>query len=284
MGIDAHALTLLRYAHGKYGDFDNTITFGRLAIHLGPKAMQRWTGSRAGTYCEDMLTTHFGATHVDSIDNSGYEGATIIADMNQPLPDRLKQQYDSVIDFGTTEHIFDVAQSFRNITALCKPGARLLHVVPANGLCGHGFYQFSPEFFFSRYSQTNGCADIEVFLADLLDARHWYSVPSPRDGKRINVRTTDQMYVIVMAKWMGAGGDKTQQSDYEFAWSNAGRVVAAPYGPGRIAWLRERFSCSRLITRWISRADACLATNGVRSLQRHPALIRIPVDSLLQGE
>ena len=61
-------------------------------------------------YCESVLTHFFGATQVDSIDNSNYENATLIHDMNESLPSALQERYDTVIDVGTLEHVFDIGQ------------------------------------------------------------------------------------------------------------------------------------------------------------------------------
>lgn len=285
MGIDTHSLNLLRYARTKYGDLGNTITLGRLAVLLGPKAMQRWAGTRDGAYCEPLLTQHFGASHVDSIDNSRYEGATVVADMNLPIPDTLLHRYDTVIDFGCTEHIFDVAQSYRNITRMCKPGGRVMHVVPSNGFCGHGFYQFSPEFFFSRYAESNGYAETEVYVASPQDAWHWYRVPPPHDGKRINIRSADELYVIAISRYNGGSVDaRTQQSDYEFTWSQAEANVAQPHPPGRFARIKEMLSSNAQLATWAYRIDSMMSENGARRPRRHPALARVPVKSLLKGK
>ena len=149
MGIDIHALQLLKHNQKTNGKLGRTITLGRLSVLLGPKLAKKWVGTDQGAWCEDLLMRHFGATEVDSIDNSDYEGAKIVFDYNQPVPKELHQQYDTVIDFGCSEHIFDVAQVFKNTADICKIGGRILHILPADNFCGHGFYQFTPEFFFS---------------------------------------------------------------------------------------------------------------------------------------
>lgn len=201
MGIDAHAFHMLCYVTKKYGVLGNTVTLGRQAIHLTSLINRKKVDTSASCgYCEPLLADMFGASHVDSIDNSNYEGATIIADMNSPLPDELEGKYDTVIDFGCTEHIFDVGQAFRNIAAMCKIGGIVLHVVPANQFCGHGFYQFSPELFFSWYSEANGYSDTEVFLAEVLDENNWFRVSPPQDGKRINIRSSGKLYVLAISK------------------------------------------------------------------------------------
>ena len=122
MGIDIHALQLLKHNQKTNGELGKTITLGRLSVLLGPKLAKKWTGTDQGAWCEDLLIKHFGATEVDSIDNSDYEGAKIVFDYNRPVPKELHQQYDTVIDFGCSEHIFDVAQVFKNTADICTIG------------------------------------------------------------------------------------------------------------------------------------------------------------------
>jgi hypothetical protein len=93
MGIDKHSLNLLRYVTENHGKLGRVITLGRQAIHLGPRASRKWIESGSDGYCESLLTGSFGAIHVDSIDNSDYEGATIVADMNLAIPESIREPY-----------------------------------------------------------------------------------------------------------------------------------------------------------------------------------------------
>lgn len=290
MGVDAHSLSLLRYAKASQGGLGRTATLGRLVVFLGPRGMRDWVGDAASAgdgpvYCEPLLKQHFGATDVDSVDNSPYEGATVVADMNKPVPDALVDGYDTVLDFGCTEHIFDVAQSFRNIIAMCKPGGRILHVVPANGYCGHGFYQFSPELFLSCYSEENGFEGTEVYLANLLDVHHWYKVIPPADGQRVNIRSANETYVIVMTKRKGGQGIAVQQSDYVHVWDDAESAEnaepAAPRKKSRyLAVAREMFAVSPLLAKGLYKVDAMLSPTAPKALNGHPQLIKVRTDSL----
>lgn len=277
MGIDTHSFHLLRYATKKFGGLGNTITLGRLTVLLGPRFSRRWLGTYGGAYCEPLLIERFGASHVDSIDNSGYEGATIVADMNQPISSSLEAQYDTVIDFGCTEHIFDVAQSLRNVASLCKVGGTILHALPTNGFCGHGFYQFSPELFFSWYSAANGYANTEIFLADLCDGNYWYAVPPPKDGNRINIRSNSEMYVLVLTTRIAEKMEHVQQSDYEFIWAQSDGIAAKPHSPGRMAWIREILYQTPVISRLIYAVDTAISPTGAKRPRHHPKLRRIKV-------
>ena len=173
-----------------------------------------------GDYCEPLLLEHFGAESVDSYDNSDYESATRICDMNQPLTPA--RQYDTIIDAGTLEHVYNVPQALRNISALARPGAQILHILPANGFCGHGFWQFSPELFFSLYSEANGYDETEVFLAHLSDESCWYQVHKPDRGKRVDVVTSKALHVMVRSRLLRPFSHASvQQSDYAHEWARA---------------------------------------------------------------
>lgn len=289
MGIDAHALHLLRRARAKHGALGNTVTLGRQVVFLERPDIRRWLGDREElrrSYCEPLLKEYFGATDVDSVDNSNYEQASIIHDMNLPLPEAMRQRYDTVLDFGCLEHIFDVAQSVRNVTGLCKIGGRILHVLPANGYCGHGFYQFSAEFFFSCYSENNGFSDTEVYFGDLLDSQHWYRVSPPRDGKRINIRSGNEVYVLAITRRTSEASLAIQQSDYLHAWAaDAGADVVAPalpVEPTRRDLSVVRAALQRVpgVGRIVHAVNSALSDQSHRPLRGHPALERLRTDDL----
>ena len=221
LGIDYHGLRFLKFARQKKA-FGAVATIGRQGLHLAPWKVREVLGLTAtidfGAYCERLLTEHFAASAVDSYDNSDYESATHVQDMNAVIAPGRK--YDTIIDAGCLEHVYNVTQALKNISALANPGAQILHVLPANGFCGHGFWQFSPELFFSLYSEANGYCETEVFLADLANERSWYQVKKPQGGKRADVVTSLELYVLVrtcLAKPFSH--DHVQQSDYAFAWN-----------------------------------------------------------------
>ena len=276
MGVDTHGLNLLGYAHRKHGPLGRTITLGRQAVHLGPYAIRRWLGpdSRQDDYCEDLLASRFGATSVDSIDNSQYENATIVADLNLPIPNQFSGGYDSIIDFGCLEHIFDVAQALRNVAAMCKIGGRILHLLPSNGFCGHGFYQFSPELFFSCYSAENGFDETELYFADLLDTSHWYRITPPEPGKRINVRSSHEIYVIVVTKRVAATQPSIQQSDYVHAWRSPTPKQDIRH-PGVISIVREFVLRHNVVARFVRVIDSMLTSRVPKTLRGHPNLTRV---------
>ncbi len=276
MGIDIHALQLLQYNKQKSTNLGKTLTLGRQAVLVGPKLAKRWVGTDQGAWCEELLEHHFNAKHVDSIDNSDYEDANIIYDYNNPIPDALKDQYDTVLDFGCSEHIFNVAQAFKNTIDVCKLGGTILHILPANGFCGHGFYQYSAEFFFSLYSQENGFEETEVFISDLYEPRKWYAVKKPSNGQRINIRTKNETYIIVRTRKVSHQNIFLQQSDYTYLWNENKNKIAQPYKVGKITQVQELFSFSPLVVKLFMRLIASfLAKDGSKILKKHKNLKRI---------
>jgi hypothetical protein len=224
MGIDIHALNFLRYVTKKR-KLGKVATIGRQSLLMPRRELARvlgipWKDTNLGLYCEELLQRHFGATLVDSYDYSDYEGATHVVDLGRPIA--TEQRYDTIIDCGTAEHIFDVSQVLKNLSNLCSSGGRLVHVLPANNFCGHGFWQFSPELFFSLYSDTSGYIETEVFLADVRDQAKWFEVERPRNGKRADVISAGPLYVMCVTTKVGEiFPESVQQSDYVFHWDRA---------------------------------------------------------------
>lgn len=56
-------------------------------------------------------------------------------------------RYDVITNFGTAEHVFDIANVFRTAHRLLRPGGILLNVLPAQGEVDHGFYNVHPVLF-----------------------------------------------------------------------------------------------------------------------------------------
>lgn len=83
----------------------------------------------------------FSPGQVKAIDVDDYEGADILHNLNEPIPENIGT-YDLVINQGTMEHIFDVRQFLWNLSDLTKIDGRILHLAPA-GFLNHGFYNLN---------------------------------------------------------------------------------------------------------------------------------------------
>lgn len=94
----------------------------------------------------DSLTTFlrskgYPVTTLDYFDGN----ADLRYDMNRPVPQREHNQYGTLIDIGSLEHLFDTAACIENCFRMVrKDGYYLLHT-PINGYFGHGLHVFNPQ-------------------------------------------------------------------------------------------------------------------------------------------
>ena len=176
-------------------------------------------------YFDEIFDKVYQDCDIDSIDYSDFEGASVVHDLNCEIPPDLREQYDVLIDGGTAEHIWDVKRTFFNYLSLVKPNGHLFINVPANNQFGHGFYQFSAEFFFSFFTENYGCEvvtavlDVHPYLGGELASGKLYEVESPlKIGERVvlcNKKPTSILVHIRKLKAVDLGSQTPPiQSDY----------------------------------------------------------------------
>jgi SAM-dependent methyltransferase len=86
----------------------------------------------------------FGIGSYDALDP--FDGrAKYRYDLGRFVP--IFRRYDVISNFGTAEHVFDIANVFRTAHRLLRPGGILLNVLPAQGDVDHGFYNIHPVLF-----------------------------------------------------------------------------------------------------------------------------------------
>ncbi|MBX9815536.1 MAG: hypothetical protein A4S12_11835 [Proteobacteria bacterium SG_bin5] len=266
MGIDRHAFHLIARL-AREAPLGDVLTIGRQCVDFDARALGFTPPpGAAARYCEWLLLA-LGARSVASLDVSAYEGATHIADLGAPidLPDR----FDTVIDAGSLEHVFDVATAFRNCIALTRPGGRIAHILPVNNLSGHGFWQFSSDLLHTLYAPGNGFAETRVFHASSLDATRWWEVPAPAPGARTEVVSIEPLILLATTrKRAEVARLSVQQPFYANDWRGAApSPLAAPQAkPSLRARLR-----GLAVARWLRNAGllAGLALGRSRYSVRH---------------
>lgn len=222
MGIDTQSLYFLKYVSNTK-EFGRVATLGRQSLQVPDFKIRRdlktINSYQQERYCESLLINEFGANRVDSYDNSKYENASYLVDFNLPINSFHIGIYDTVLDIGFIEHVYDVPQALKNCADMLQIGGQLIHVLPANNYCGHGFWQFSPELFFSLYTVENGYDDLEIFIADIEDNEFWYRVRKPALGCRAEIRGYSPQYLLVRAvKSKAINHVNIFQSDYQEKW------------------------------------------------------------------
>jgi hypothetical protein len=217
-------------------------------------------------YATGFLRRLCRASEVHAIDYSDYEGAERIWDLNRPVPEAWHQQYDTIIDGGTVEHVFQATTALASLMQMLKPGGRLFLFSPMNNLCGHGFYQFSPEFFYRALSAPQGFSVRRMTLfahpfpsAELSSDGPCYDIADPAAvGGRVLLQSSEAAMVMVEAtreRVVRPFTNTPQQSDYTAAWQAAGEQRPAAARRSSLMqlgknWLMRHIIVQGYVQRW----------------------------------
>jgi hypothetical protein len=229
---------------GRQGMFMSPVRLARLLKAYGcfPEGMsdeQFFQQQFASPYVADPFLRVLGASSVMSIDMCDYEDSVIEHDLNLPVPQELHQRFDTVIDGGTLEHVFNFPVAIRNCMEMVKVGGTVIIITPANNYFGHGFYQFSAELMYRVFSADNGfevqrmhVAENEIYEGRLAGRQlaveqlgRRYAVSDPaRLKRRVLLATKRPVIMIVQARRVAERAifqQSPQQSDYAAAWQAA---------------------------------------------------------------
>lgn len=237
MGIDRYNLEFLIEAYKRTGPFQKLATLGRQGLHFSegdiPFADRMIRESGIGLslyevngqhlYADNQLFSCLGTSETISFDASAFEQASVVHDFNDPISDQFDETFDTVIDGGSLEHIFNVPVAVSNLMRMARVGGHVMGMTPANNWLGHGFYQFSPEWVFRIFAPSNGFVVEAVFLSHMDGTPLEEIVDAGAAGRRGEIGITrwlTTMYYIAKkvehvrpfeARW-------PQQGDYQAAW------------------------------------------------------------------
>jgi hypothetical protein len=242
MGLDINMALFMMDAckrGAKPGDF---VMLGRQQLNVYPGKMEKvlqehgfpWERYRqevGESQDSEPFLRAIGATQTYAMDASNFEGAEFVHDLNTPIPGTLRDRFDTVFDGGTLEHVFNFPVAVRNCMEMLRVGGRFFMHTCANNLCGHGFYQFSPELFYRIFSAENGFEVERIVLHRVGPYNRWYEVPDPNSIRsRIELVTFTPIQMMVQARKIQAANvfaKAPQQSDYTVLWQQSATGAAA---------------------------------------------------------
>lgn len=255
MGIDIAAFEFLLRAHEELGDFGPTLTLGRQRLLIRNDAEQAAYARVLSKYRPDLTIKDISHDYVDQLisclggqpchfmDNSEYEGAQVIHDLNTPISPAAVASYNTVIDIGTLEHVFNVGVAFKSVGEIVKAGGNFLSLTVADNHLGHGFWQLGPEAYFRTFSEDHG---YEPRLADLYYKGQFHALRDPADaGRRLPISTPGYTYLTFAARRLSDTplfqNGWPVQADYAAAWSIflARRAAAAGKTDDAISQLQD---------------------------------------------
>jgi hypothetical protein len=251
MGIEYDLTDLLIQLKSQGTPFDRVLTLGRQNYAASAKGTQAlfakhgvpctWVPPEPypRNYAEGLFAA-LGAKEIDSLDITAAEHATIIHDLNNPVPETLHKRFDIVLDAGTIEHVFNVAQGLYNCMRMVRVGGKLIFETPANNFMGHGFYQFSPELFFTLLSGQNGYRVDSVTVVECSPCHRMVDAVAPNEARQRFETTTfwRTALICVATRTADVPFVTPQQSDYASAGMQFGGHL--PWQPHQITWI-ERF-------------------------------------------
>jgi hypothetical protein len=133
-GQDPRVRPAASYSDGELARFANKAPFGELLIAIG-----------------------FEYKALDIFDAFN----TILFDLNIHQPsDFLRNNFDLVTNFGTTEHIINQYLAMKSIHDFTKIGGLIYHDLPMSGYHQHGYFSYNP-LFFEHLAQAN---DYEIVM------------------------------------------------------------------------------------------------------------------------
>lgn len=255
MGVDVATSEFLGLCRAVGVDFGQTLAIGRqsrfgpsqlIAGALGGFGVVRDETALANEleHAEgwaDPLFRELGATQLDALDRSDFEGATVLHDLNVAIPDALEGGWSCVFDGGVSEHVFGFTTSLENTMRLVAPGGHLVVSVPTNQEVGHGLYQVGPEMYFRTLVPSNGFQVCGVYLHEAWPVSRWFRLDDPLlAGRRIMFGTLGRAHLFVLARRVGPAGIETipEQSDYAVAWETGAAPITSH--SSRAGRLRQR--------------------------------------------
>lgn len=265
MGISNSCAQFLLAARSTGVDISTTATIGKQTFWPTLSWTRRlveafklpMSGDQLLTACGksgDEFLKVLGAKTVTSFDANDYEGADLVHDMNKPLEPSMHQRFSAAFDGGSLEHLFDVRQAMANFMNLVASGGHFVGITAANNLLGHGFYQFSPDFYFRVLSPENGFEIVTVLLAKpYVEPPQFFRVADPMSvGGAVELVNDCPVYLMAIARkvrHLQPFAAAPQQSYYTVAWEDADTAAAAPKNPASPSGDYHRVSLLRRLAR-----------------------------------
>jgi SAM-dependent methyltransferase len=122
---------------------------------------------------EALLRTHCFTGHLFTAAGFEYQSFDIVDgpfcdrfDLNTDrVPDALRNRFDLVLNFGTTEHVMNQYNSLRTIHDFTKPGGLIYTLFLMNGFHWHGIIRYTPRFI-DMWVRDNGYEVLYDFTHD----------------------------------------------------------------------------------------------------------------------
>lgn len=230
MGVVSQVAELMALEHSHKPLTGNCALFGRQTVSIPipeiKKILEKYQISPKNIdFQNDKITRHrqssitdrsflsiFDIDNVRVVDISDYEGADLLADLNNPVDQNLHESFDLIYTGGCHDNVFNPAELLKNSARMLKPGGRVFHYEAFSGLIGAYTY-LTPEWFCSYYA-INNWRDCKIYVChqkytsnsrfhyktDLYRYSHRFSKRNDFDYFDASLSISGIAYVMVVAE------------------------------------------------------------------------------------
>lgn len=192
---------------------------------LGDACLSKIVREHKEDFSHAFLKEHLSAQSVSALDVDDYQNAELILNLNSPIQNDNKCKYDTVIDFGTLEHLSNFSTAIKNIFDLLKIGGYYCFSIPTNNFLDHGFFQISPTFFIDLCKANPSLRIKELYFSTNSDLVHWHEMN--KYTRRVFMKTRQRVMVGGVIEKVGSELNLDLiQSKYEDAYSIKGKYQA----------------------------------------------------------
>jgi hypothetical protein len=177
---------------------------GEIMSKVGSRAdsaqILRWHNAGSVTNNVAEATALFAALgfELDVLDLVQARGGEILQDLNEPIPASMHERYAAVIDAGTLEHCFNIAQAATNVASAVALGGFVMHGNPLN-MYNHGFYNLNPTWYHDFYAANGFTVEsVQIVLDGVSNAPR--VAPAPAFGRFRSIPDNATLLVIARRK------------------------------------------------------------------------------------
>lgn len=160
--------------------------FHEQGCSINPKFDKELVAKNLKTFDDTQFLQLFNNIEYYSLDIVSEGSSSIVHDLNFPIPKKLEDQFDFIIDGGTFDHLVDIKSAFSNVIKMLKPGGRIFQWNAASNYANAGYLSFSADFFHDFY-MVNKFAECKTFFAEgyTWGAQNWHIYEfMPSSGNR----------------------------------------------------------------------------------------------------
>jgi hypothetical protein len=271
MGLSTNAVAALHFMqdYGLFSENANICDFGSQEVdsrrielngsyealykkrnHLIPESLYDSETGRIYGSAKDFFET-LGCSY-SSFDIDGRWGS-YTTDLNEEdVADNLCNSFDISFNLGTSEHIFNQYNYFKQHHKVTKPGGYMVHMLPFHRCINHGFFSYSTCLFFSL-AKYNDYEVIGAWYTGKPGQYYFRSIDSDPSERRCNIlvilkKNSDQKFKMPLQvnAPMIVNEEKEERYGGEFV-------------PKRVQW--SKFDNQFPQTFWVDPSSGELSTN-----------------------